>query len=149
LSDETAAAVTEEIRERLAQEDGSTLVGVSCLADGADQIFAQEVLDAGGRLSVVIPSTDYRDKLPEAAHATYDALISRADKTEALEYTDSTSGAHMAASRAMLDQIDQLIAVWDGKPARSWGGTADVVDEARERGIEVVVVWPEGARRVG
>src|SRR5262249_53095150 len=119
------------------------------LADGADQIFAQAVLEAGGRLTVVIPSTDYRDKLPEGAHATYDALIAQASDTQALEYTDSTSGAHMAASRVMLDQIDELIAVWDGQPARSWGGTADVVDEARARGIEVVVVWPEGSRRVG
>jgi hypothetical protein len=149
LTDETVIAVRREIQTRLAGEDSSTLVGVSCLADGADQIFAQAVLGAGGRLSVVIPSTDYRDRLPETAHATYDDLISHADDTEALDYTDSTPDAHMAASRAMLDQIGCLFAVWDGKPARSWGGTADVVDEARQREIDVVVIWPEGSRRLG
>ncbi|WP_041624991.1 hypothetical protein [Stackebrandtia nassauensis] len=42
---------------------------------------------------------------------------------------------------------DQLIAVWDGQPARGYGGTADVVDYARDHGIDVTVIWPEGAKR--
>ena len=33
----------------------------------------------------------------------------------------------MAASKLMVDGIDELYAVWDGKPARAYGGTADVV----------------------
>ena len=45
--------------------------------DGADQLFAQAVLDAGGQLEVIIPAARYRDGLPEAAHAAYDALLSR------------------------------------------------------------------------
>lgn len=147
LTEETATAVAAEIRQILGQEHGDALIGVSCLADGADQIFAEAVLNAGGRLTVVVPSVDYRDKLPETAHASYDALLARADETQALPFTDSTPEAHMAASRAMLDQIDRLIAVWDGKPARSWGGTADVADEARARDIDVIVIWPEGAKR--
>jgi hypothetical protein len=53
----------------------------------------------------------------------------------------------MAASRAMLDKADRLFAVWDGEPARAYGGTADVVTEARQRGIPVTVIWPKGASR--
>jgi len=53
----------------------------------------------------------------------------------------------MAASRAMLARADCLYAVWDGKPARGYGGTADVVAEAEGSGIPVTVIWPEGARR--
>ena len=34
----------------------------------------------------------------------------------------------MATSKLMVDQADELYAVWDGKPARSYGGTADVPD---------------------
>ena len=37
--------------------------------------------------------------------------------------------------------------MWDGKPARSYGGTADVVAYARERGTPVRVIWPDGAHR--
>lgn len=37
--------------------DGS-LTGVSCLADGADAVFAQAVLDAGGVLVAVLPASE-------------------------------------------------------------------------------------------
>ena len=47
----------------------------------------------------------------------------------------------------MLDQAERTFAVWDGKPARGYGGTADVVAEARDRGTPVTVIWPEGATR--
>ncbi|WP_198036875.1 hypothetical protein [Nocardia sp. BMG51109] len=47
----------------------------------------------------------------------------------------------------MLDDADELFAVWDGKPARGYGGTADVVAVARQRGMPVTVIWPDGAQR--
>jgi hypothetical protein len=123
------------------------VVGVSNLADGADQLSARAVLDAGGQLEVIIPAARYRDGLPECAHATYDALLSRASSVRRLDRIESDEDAHMEASRAMLDLAERLFAVWDGKPARGYGGTADVVAEARDRGIPVTVIWPEGASR--
>jgi hypothetical protein len=60
---------------------------------------------------------------------------------------ESTEEAHTAASEAMLNDSDLLLALWDGKPARGFGGTADVVDAARRRGIEAKVIWPASARR--
>jgi hypothetical protein len=122
-------------------------VGVSNLADGADQLFAQAVLDAGGQLDVIVPAARYRDGLPESAHATYDALLARASSVHRLDRIESDEDAHMEASRAMLDRAEHLFAVWDGKPARGYGGTADVVAEARDRRIPVTVIWPEGASR--
>lgn len=47
----------------------------------------------------------------------------------------------------MLDRADRLLAVWDGKPARGYGGTADVVAEAQTRVIPVTVIRPEGRSR--
>jgi hypothetical protein len=47
----------------------------------------------------------------------------------------------------MLDAADELFAVWDGKPARGYGGTADVMAVGREGGIPVTVVCPEGSQR--
>lgn len=64
-----------------------------------------------------------------------------------LPFTESTSESHMAASKLMVDQADELYAVWDSKPARAYGGTADVVAYACERGIPVRVIWPDGAQR--
>ena len=139
--------VDRAIRQQLAAYAGRDVVGVTNLADGADQLFAQAVLDAGGQLDVIVPAARYRDGLPESAHTTYDALLSRASSVHRLDRIESTEDAHMEASRAMLDRAGHLFAVWDGKPARGYGGTADVVAEARNREIPVTVIWPEGARR--
>ena len=53
----------------------------------------------------------------------------------------------MDASLRMLDLAEKLIAVWDGQPARGYGGTADVVSAAKEKNIPVTIVWPPGAAR--
>ncbi len=124
-----------------------SLVGVCCLADGADQIFARAVLDAGGQLEAVIPAQHYRDGLPTETHAEYDALLAQAATVHKLPSTDSTPDAHMRASQHMLDLADELLAIWDRKPARGYGGTADVVADARQRGMTVHIIWPPGATR--
>ena len=84
---------------------------------------------------------------PDSAHGAYDSLLSKAAKVDRLDRIESTEQAHMEASSAMLARADRLFAVWDGKPARGYGGTADVVAEARQRGVPVTVIWPEGASR--
>jgi hypothetical protein len=143
----TERLVDQAIRAELAACTGRDIVGVSNLADGADQLFAQAVLDAGGQLEVVIPAALYRDGLPESAYASYDRLLSKAASVYRLDRVESTEDAHMEASSVMLGTADRLFAVWDGKPARAYGGTADVVAEAKKRGIPVTIIWPDGAAR--
>ncbi|WFE23928.1 hypothetical protein O7621_12015 [Solwaraspora sp. WMMD937] len=116
------------------------LVGVTCLVDGADQLFAKAVLRHGGQLEFVVPAQEYRDGLPEHAHALYDQLINRAVAVLRCDYFVSDSTAHMAASELMVDQSDRLFAVWDGMPACSYGGTADVDGYTETRGVPVTAV---------
>lgn len=146
LPADTVRLVDTAIRATLA-EIGNPLVGISCIADGADQIFARAVLDIGGTLEVVVPARKYRDGLPVEAHAEYDALLSKAAQVHRLDHVESTEQAHMDASADMLRGAERLIAVWDGKPARGYGGTADVVALARELRTPVTVIWPERAHR--
>lgn len=144
----TADSVKRELRTTLKRLAGDgELTGVSCLADGADQWFAQAVLDLSGVLEVVVPAAEYRDGLPAEAYADYDRLLALASGVRRLDHRQSTEQSHMDASMAMLDGADGLLAVWDGQPARGFGGTADVVDYARNQGVNVTVVWPEGAQR--
>ena len=77
----------------------------------------------------------------------YDRLLARAAAVRRLSFTESTSESHMAASKLMVDDADELYAVWDGKPARGYGGTADVVTYARDQRMPVRVIWPDGAQR--
>lgn len=147
LSPGVETLIDRAVRAELAHHVGADLVGISCLADGADQIFAHAVLDAGGALEVVVPSARYRDALPEQARRPYDDLIGRAVAIRRLDHAESTSESHMDASVEMVKGADLLFAIWDRLPPRSFGGTADVVAHARTHGVEVTVIWPEGAHR--
>jgi hypothetical protein len=147
LSPEVTDIVDKAIRAELERFRDGELVGLSCLADGADHIFAQAVLDIGGKLDVFVPARHYRDGLPEEARPGYDELLRRAASVHRLDHEESTSQSHMDASIAMVRAADRLFAVWDGQPARAFGGTADVVTYARNQGVPVTVVWPDGAYR--
>ena len=146
LNARTTKLIGQAIRERLSEHPDS-VTGLSLLADGADQIFARAVIDRGGTLEVIIPAEEYRSGLPAEAHSEYDNLLSRAAAVHRLPFTESTSESHMAASKLMVDKADELYAVWDGKPARAYGGTADVVAYARKNDTRVEVIWPTGASR--
>ncbi|MFK0142708.1 hypothetical protein [Streptomyces murinus] len=123
------------------------LIGVSCLADGPDSWFAETVLQHGGRLEAVVPASEYRQGLPDWHQPIYDRLISHAGDVHHTGITESTSEAHQAGAEILVALVDELIAVWDGKPPRGYGGTADVVAYAERNGVPVQVLWPEGASR--
>ena len=142
----TADLIGEAIRVALG-EQAAAVAGLSCLADGADQIFARAVLDAGGEIEAVVPALKYREGLPAEVLAEYDVLLARAVTVHRLPFTESTSEAHMAASEFMIGLAGKQWAVWDREPARAYGGTADVVAYARDKGVPVRLIWPEGARR--
>lgn len=146
LKAQTIQLIDHIIREELSG-CGGEITGLSCLADGADQVFARAVLDLGGALEAVIPAEEYRAGLPTDVCSVYDELLSRAIMVHRMPYTEATSEAYMAASMFMVDRADELCAVWDGKPARGYGGTADVVGYARDNHRMVLVIWPDGARR--
>ncbi|MFH8515018.1 hypothetical protein ACH4CE_07820 [Streptomyces gelaticus] len=143
--------VAEQVRAGLAAQiealDTTELVAVSCIADGPDAWWAQIALDAGAKLEVVIPATEYRAGLPAWYHTEYDQLLSKAADVHCTGLTESTSEAHQAGSEILVRISDHLLAVWDGKPARGFGGTADVVSHAREVGVPVTILWPDGASR--
>ncbi|MFH8616745.1 hypothetical protein ACH4E8_16920 [Streptomyces sp. NPDC017979] len=127
------------------------LVGVSCIAKGSDSVFAEAVLAAGGRLTVVVPSRDYRRNKVKPDHAAlFDRLVEAAEETVTLSHETANRQAYEAANAVLIERADRLVAVWDGQPPTGkGGGTADTVLEARAAGVPVDVVWPEGAARRG
>jgi hypothetical protein len=142
--------VEQRVRELLddaVRHLGGDVVGVSCLADGPDSWFAESVLAHGGRLEVVIPAEQYRNSLPTEHHALYDRLLRHASEVHHTGIAESDSAAHMAGSEVLVGLVDELLAVWDGKPAWGFGGTADVVAYAERCGVPVRLLWPEGASR--
>lgn len=107
----TERLVADCLRAEISRRADDGLVGLTCLADGADCLFARAV------------------------------TVTR------LDHVEPDAESYMAASLRMLADADELLAVWDGEPARGYGGTADVVDAARASGLAVTVIWPTGAVR--
>jgi len=127
---------------------GADLLGVSSLAEGADQLFAACVLAAGGTLEAVLPCENYASSLGNGSRARFEELRRAAATVITMPYPEPSDHAYLAAGQALVDRCDHLFAVWDGRPARGLGGTADVVDYARTRGRPVTVLWVEGVVRV-
>ncbi|MDQ2881440.1 MAG: hypothetical protein M3Y48_09440 [Actinomycetota bacterium] len=134
------------LREALV-EAGAGLTGVTSLAAGSDQLFAIEVLAAGGHLHVVLPCQAYEETLKADDRTTYRHLLGQALTIETMPFEEPSEGAYFAAGCRVVDLCQRLLAVWDGQPARGLGGTADIVNYAREQGREVQVIWPAGTRR--
>lgn len=148
LTPATVPLVAEHIRGALGVDQPDHLIGLTCLARGADQVFARVVLDLGGSVEVVLPAADYRERKVKPDNAAeFDDLISKAAVVHTMPFPKSNSDAYMGASEHILSTIDSLIAVWDGQPSGGYGGTVDVVAAAEKRGIPVTVIWPDGAER--
>ena len=148
LSEESVPVVTEAVRAHLRTLDVGSLVGVSCLARGSDSLFAEVVIELGGQLEVVLPSTNYREAKVKPDHAPqFDRLVGKASVVNTMPFDTANRDAYVAANEAVLGSIDQLVAIWDGQPSPDRGGTAGAVKEARDRGVDVHVIWPQGASR--
>lgn len=145
----TADLVYACLAEQLKLYAGPELHGVTCLADGADQLFARAILALSGTYEVVLPAVDYRSRAVQRHNLdSFDELLSGASGVTYMPFAHSGREAYMAASRELLRRCDQLLAVWDGTPSTRLGDTADVVRTARASGVPVTVLWPAGATRL-
>ncbi|MGW0993547.1 hypothetical protein ACWD5V_09590 [Streptomyces sp. NPDC002523] len=151
LTDTSVPLVRDALKEALTSYAAhGDMTGVSCIAKGSDSLFAEAVLELGGRLVVVIPSKDYRQTKVKPDHAeTFDRLMAAAAEVLVLDHETANRSAYEDANRTVLRRADRLVAVWNGEPPSGKGGTADTVIEAREAGLPVDVVWPDGAARQG
>ena len=112
----------------------------SSLAAGSDQVFAEEALAQGIPVTAFIPFPDYERCFTEGL-GRYRELLSRCERV-VLDGAPSDQEAFMEAGRRVADNSATLIAIWDGKPAGGYGGTADVVAYALCRGCSVIHINP-------
>lgn len=144
LTPDSLELVKREMDDMLCPMAGG-LVGMTCLARGADQVFADVVLALDGILEVVIPAADYFTSITDpAARERCDKYLEAAASTITMDFTTSGTPAYLAASHYLVDHCELLLAVWDGAPG---SGTADAVDYARQLGRPMTIIWPRGAQR--
>jgi hypothetical protein len=121
------------------------LIGVSSLAIGADQLFADAVLEHQGKLQVIVPFDGYELKFSRGKdRENYFRLLNKAELIDVLGKEDgySEEDSFFAAGKKVVDTSDLLIAVWDGKPAAGLGGTGDVVQYAIRHKKQIFYINP-------
>ncbi len=116
----------------------------SSLADGADRLVVQrafEVIET--RLVVPLPlkKEEYLTDFSKDSRLEFLDLLTRADRVIELPVSSTRVAAYEFAGRYMLDQVDVLVALWDGQPPRGQGGTGQIVLEARQRGLPIAWVY--------
>src|SRR5882672_10210444 len=92
--------------------------GVTSLAAGADQLFAEVVLELGHSIEVVIPCSGYQLAFTDPAAAqTFEILRQRASHCYLLQFTSPSEQAFFEAGKRIVDISDLMVAVWNGRAA--------------------------------
>ena len=121
---------------------------LSPLAEGADRLVVEEAFkrDENTVLHVVLPLTqsDYmQDFHTRESREDFKRLLKKAKHFHAVRKTSlneislpemraqARKEAYDETGKYVVDHCDVLIALWDGEPARGLGGTAHIVEYAR------------------
>lgn len=122
-------------------------VALSSLAEGADRLFAQVILDRGIPLYVPLPfaAEEYEKDFPQSledfrafchqAEAVFTVPLAASVDPQHIGRAPDTQECHAdrdlqyaMAGIYLAQRSHILFALWDGKPARGIGGTAQVVN---------------------
>lgn len=156
-----SAAFKEAVLTRIEKNDPASIqkpeieLGIiSALASGADQWIADEAIKLGFKLEAIIPFSrdEYlRDFSNRIDAESYIYLIDHAKEITELDgkiWIDETGkrkhlgNTYEIAGNEILMRSDILIAVWDGNDSRGKGGTGQVVNDAKKKGMPVIwIPW--------
>jgi hypothetical protein len=138
------------------------LVAVSPLAEGADQLFAEQALNLGYLLICPMAFSQAENALdfvaPRAcspdAHSRYLGLLDRArasGRLEVIEFPGDRSqeaDAYAAVGRFVVECSHLIVAVWDGDPILARGGTYDTLQYAASLGRPTIVVGAKAPHEI-
>jgi hypothetical protein len=119
--------------EELARQSRAGLRAYSALAIGADMLFAQAAVGLGIPLVGIIPFADYPNDFQGSDRAQFELLLGLCAEVRRLPGKKRSHQGYFRAGKVMVDRIDYLVAVWDGRPAAGVGGTGDVVAYAQSK----------------
>lgn len=137
LDDKVKAWVSHEFLELV--RNGRITYGLTSLAKGADQLFAQQLHEHEIPYTAVIPCSNYLETFKTPLEKdNYNNLLAVSNAQEVLAYAEPTKEAFFAAGKRVVILSELIVAVWNGLPAKGLGGTADVVTFSLQFGRDVL-----------
>lgn len=128
---------------KIIKELPAKVTGVTSLAAGADQLFADLILKNDGMIYVVVPFEGYEESFEELEDRNrYNDMRGLGMKIEVLPRKTSDEESYLAAGQKVVELSNVMIAVWNGKPAAGLGGTADIVDYALQKNVQLYHINP-------
>jgi hypothetical protein len=147
LTQTTARLVQHALTAHLSRRAGP-VHGVTCLAQGPDQMFAAAIRRLGGTYDVVLPAHDYRERMGGTFHRRlFDELLDGAAEVISGPFAHSSAAAYAFANAEMMSRCGELVAVWDGRIDERPGTTAHAVGLAEQSSLPITRIWPAGAQR--
>ena len=111
---------------------------LSGFARGSDTLAVETWLSAGlGPVQAVFPFLD-----DDAVERLPDDLAGSAVLLDGKATREAGRSVHLSQARWLIGAADLLVVVWNGRPPRGSGGTADCVRLALEHGIPVLWIHP-------
>ncbi|MGQ0430231.1 MAG: hypothetical protein ACT4UQ_09885 [Gammaproteobacteria bacterium] len=125
-------------------------IAVSSAAAGGDLLFARAAQGLGMAWEALLPlaQAEFQKDFGADDWREAEGLLATAESVTVLEGNAEREEAYLDCGIETVNACDLLIALWDGEPARGRGGTAEIVNYARELGKPMIVIDPDsGASR--
>jgi hypothetical protein len=112
--------------------------GYTSLAIGADQLFANILIDNHIPVIAIIPSENYVETFNKEQLKAYLNLLTKVESKIELSFEEPTEDSFYKAGKLVVEHSDILFAVWNGLPAEGKGGTADIVEYAKSMNKRII-----------
>jgi hypothetical protein len=145
-NEEKVAQVLREVIASLRQEVPGDMIGRSSVASGGDTLFAEACRAANLKWIALLPfpEAEFQKDFNEADWNRAKALLEGAQRVEVLAETAERPEGYLHCGLATVDGADLTVALWDGKPPRGSGGTAQIVEHARLVKKPLVIISADG-----
>jgi len=114
----------------------------SCLAIGADQLFARVILSNNIPLIAVTPCSKYEQTFDNKNIELYRNLVTQAINEIQLEYDNPSEKAFYEAGKTVVNNSDVIFVFWNNLPSKGLGGTADIVSFAKSLNKKIIHLNP-------
>lgn len=116
--------------------------GFTCLAKGADELFAEVLMQSRINYTAIIPCANYEETFEGSALQDFKYAKKKAQRIIEMSNKEPSEKAFNEAGKFVVDSSEILIAVWDGEGAKGLGGTADIVEYADSKKKKIIHLNP-------
>ena len=117
--------------------------GITSLAIGADQLYAEALQRNRIPYLAIIPSADYTTTFQNDHDLErYQKYLQNALEIIHLPFEKGSEQAYYEAGKQVVDLSDLMLTIWNGLPAKGLGGTGDIVQYALSLKKPIIHIHP-------